>query len=89
MAAPLVPATMPAWALSFAHRLRLMQRGRAIDTLKASGEQQAASAATESPYLVFWSAAVSTCSSSAFCQLELWARMRLLLCLISGIMVLK
>jgi hypothetical protein len=66
-----------------------MQRGRAIDTLKASGEQQAAGAATESPYLVFLVGSSLTCSSSDFCQLELGARMRLLTCQISGIMVLK
>src|ERR1039458_1758784 len=71
MAAPLVPANLSAWTIIFARGLWLMRRGRVIDNLlKASGNLQAASAATESLYLAFWSSVVSSCSSSAFCQLE-------------------
>ena len=71
MAATLFPANLSAWTIIFARGLRLMRRGRVIDNLlKPSGDLQAASAATESLYLAFWSSVVSSCTSSAFCQLE-------------------
>ena len=47
-----------------------VEGGHSVRRTGGAGDLQAASAATESSYLVCWSPAVSSCSSSAFCHLE-------------------